>query len=534
MSNKKTKIYTNKHIKLINDFTRKIYDYASRYENQNCIYIKVIYLCISKILSFKNLFNCKKIKTDKQTIHVAFYMQGGVGDIIVYLKYIEKFAKMFDCKFSIDLYPTLKKVVYEKLLYKYSFINNVYNGLADYQNYYLNYDIAINMQRITKIDNFNDEKVKKLSPKCAEVVEKMINFEKQFPFVYKNMWQANYISKDIGMALNKNRCLLPDISSSLGLTEEDKTLLALLPQSFDILNRYNLKDIKYITIHRGIDNQVKSNDSVRLWPIEYYNDLVKRIKENYPSLKIIQLGYSKEWDLPIENVDVDLRGETTFDEVMSILKYSSLHIDYEGGYVHINNLLSNKSVVIFGQTEIKDVGYEGNINLKSNVCPVSCEGLSDKWAFQCIRGFDNPPPCMTELKPDYVFNQIKPYLDTKMSEPQKVVNRLSTADVNEYFSNNHIENAKILFFGKEFLDVAKTLNNNSINIYDYDLENNQIKDAENSGITLNYGDIYNLPENSESFDIVVSKDFSVYENPEFVQRELSRVLKNEKTLLIKE
>ena len=55
-------------------------------------------------------------------------------------------------------------------------------------------------------------------------------------------------------------------------------------------------------------------------------------------------------------------------------------------------------------------GYENNVNLKADgACPVPCEWITDDWQENCLRGFSEPP-CVTQLLPEYVYENIKQLL----------------------------------------------------------------------------------------------------------------------------
>ena len=295
--------------------------------------------------------------------------------------------------------------------------------------------------------------------------------------------------------------------------------MPLSAESFDILDKYDLKNKQYITITRSVELTKSQNNNVRLWPIAYYQELIKKMKQKYPEVKLVQLGVSRCEEL--RGIDVNLLGKTTLEEVKAILKHSLLHIDGECGMVHTKHFLYGKSAVFFGQTAIEYLGYENNINLKSNGCPHWCEWIVDDWQTHCIRGYDEPP-CMTELKPDYVFENIVPYLDSVVNKPEKQIEIQEVDDLKTYFENNVLSNKKIIFYGREFYDIAKNLvqNNNQITIYNSKLDNKEIKEAKNLGIHMDYGDIYNIPEDDDSCDLYI---LNVMPNNEFAANEIKRV-----------
>ena len=72
------------------------------------------------------------------------------------------------------------------------------------------------------------------------------------------------------------------------------------------------------------------------------------------------------------------------EEVKALLKNSLLHIDNEGGLVHLRHALcAKKSIVLFGPTSDLFYGYAENENVRSNVCEEPCEWENAKWNISC-------------------------------------------------------------------------------------------------------------------------------------------------------
>ncbi len=167
---------------------------------------------------------------------------------------------------------------------------------------------------------------------------------------------------------------------------------------------YGISALQFITVHRGNDLKNKAN-CVKLWPIGYYGILVKMLKQKYPEYQIVQLGVNKERCPDMENVDINLVGKTSLEDVVFLLKHSALHIDCEGGFTHLRHALhGGKTVVLFGPTDIAYYGYSENINLRTDVCS-GCEWVREKWLESCIKEMRNPA-CMYSLTPEYVFSEI--------------------------------------------------------------------------------------------------------------------------------
>ena len=91
-----------------------------------------------------------------------------------------------------------------------------------------------------------------------------------------------------------------------------------------------------------------------------------------------------------------------------ILKGSVLHVDIEGGLVHVASQLKTKCAVLFGPTPIQYFGYENNINITRGNCQ-NCYGMYlDINA--CARDMKEPE-CMYKILPEDVMDEIAEYME---------------------------------------------------------------------------------------------------------------------------
>ncbi|WAW00359.1 hypothetical protein NB636_02695 [Oxalobacter aliiformigenes] len=131
-----------------------------------------------------------------------------------------------------------------------------------------------------------------------------------------------------------------------------------------------------------------------------------KLKLSFPDIKIVQLGVSHERCESMQNIDINLIEKTTLPDIAALLKNAWLHIDCEGGLVHLRHALKGgKSVVIFGPTSPSFFGYSENINIRSDLCKYPCEWLTENWQKKCIRK-SNKHICMKSINADIVMNKI--------------------------------------------------------------------------------------------------------------------------------
>jgi ADP-heptose:LPS heptosyltransferase len=162
----------------------------------------------------------------------------------------------------------------------------------------------------------------------------------------------------------------------------------------------------YITVNTGFDENF-GHFSTKAYP--HMAKVIDAIRAQFPSVQVIQVGSATSER--IENADMDYRGKTSLPQCAFILRESLLHIDTEGGLVHMAASLGTKSCVLFGPTPVSFFGYEDNINIGPAACG-GCYWSTKTWMANCPRGFKNPI-CMHETKPETVAEAIFSYLTSR-------------------------------------------------------------------------------------------------------------------------
>jgi ADP-heptose:LPS heptosyltransferase len=162
----------------------------------------------------------------------------------------------------------------------------------------------------------------------------------------------------------------------------------------------------FVTVHSGFDPNfiISTRSATKCYP--YFDAVVALLKVRNPGLQVVQVGARNSQK--IEGCHLDLRGCTDLPEVAGLLCKSLLHIDNEGGLVHVAAQLGTRSCVIFGPTPVDDFGYADNLNIRPPVCG-GCWWINDSWMDQCPRGF-SVPPCMERQPPGPIADKINEFL----------------------------------------------------------------------------------------------------------------------------
>lgn len=157
----------------------------------------------------------------------------------------------------------------------------------------------------------------------------------------------------------------------------------------------------YLTINCGNGDCADDSMVAKSWPAACYEELTGLVKRNFPHIRIVQLG--GKGAVRIKGCDLYMFGRD-FTLVEHILKNALLHIDIEGGLVHIASQLGTKCIVLFGPTVEEYYGYENNINIRAGNCR-DCWGLYEDMN-KCARGMTQPE-CMYAITPEMVCGEVE-------------------------------------------------------------------------------------------------------------------------------
>jgi ADP-heptose:LPS heptosyltransferase len=171
-----------------------------------------------------------------------------------------------------------------------------------------------------------------------------------------------------------------------------------IPADESALARLGLQGKAFITVHNGFDTNfiISGKRATKCYP--YFDRVVTAIKAARPDVLIVQIGTTTSEAIP--DVDLNLIGQTSLQEVSGLLRATMLHLDNEGGLVHLAACYGRRSLVVFGPTPSDYFGYAGNININPLKCG-NCWWLDDLWMDRCPRGLDQPE-CMFSQPPEHV------------------------------------------------------------------------------------------------------------------------------------
>ena len=178
----------------------------------------------------------------------------------------------------------------------------------------------------------------------------------------------------------------------------------------ELLPKYKEPDIKlperFITFNTGYGElSGKPHDlgyiCTKAWPKEYWQKLIDLL-----NIDCVQIGAGPSCSI-INNTYLSLVDKLNIKQSAEVMRKALFHIDIEGGLPILNQHLGGRSVVLFGPTAIEQQGRSFNLNLRANTCTPCYEwGTNDKSLAMLKKDLPCNAHCMTDLKPEYVVEQI--------------------------------------------------------------------------------------------------------------------------------
>lgn len=354
----------------------------------------------------------RKISAEQKVdLKICFQISGGFGDYLVFANYLEYFKKKYSgSRDQIDIYFPMG-VGSAKSIFDDSYGVNLLRSAKKIKR--KTYDLYFKLSRFPQVCFYREVKIKATRPELLQYIAACKAFEVEHRDFFVFSPYRDGKTADYCIQRNQIRLQQPDIYGLLKITQEYRFPLKIQCDEQQFLQKWSLSPDKYITIHHGCDTRYSY--STKLWKWENYDSLAGMIKENYPELKIVQCGIDSKQFPQMRNADLNLVGKTNMEEVKALLKNSMLHIDNEGGLVHLRHALcAKKSIVLFGPTSDRFYGYAENENIRSDVCKVPCEWKNKEWNYKCNnkQKIENIAQCMCAIEIDNLFEELKPILRT--------------------------------------------------------------------------------------------------------------------------
>lgn len=348
--------------KFYEDLFNKINHYLVKYPySQKYASVKIIFFLTKKLFQKKYKSSFK----DKDT-HICVTLYGRIGDFVIAIRYLKSLAFFLNKKINVRVEKKYENIITE-LLYCCDFAI-----LAEDRTY----DIEISLCRFPKLIFIDSSR--RLDARCIEYCNEMEKFYRMFYTCYQN----DYLGYTLCKIRHIHRINQADFNLILNLENTSFNITTRLNEE-KVLKKFNLIKNHYITLQSGGGDLICKND-VRQVKSDEYKKVIKKYLGSSSTEPLVQIGVRGH--LVLDFVNLNLLGKTSFQEMLCILKNSKLHIQQEGGLVHLRHFLSAKaSVVFWGPTDQAFYAYKENYSEEISKCKdCCCEWIIPDWINECI------------------------------------------------------------------------------------------------------------------------------------------------------
>jgi hypothetical protein len=328
--------------------------------------------------------------------HIAVAVTGGVGDFLVIARFLRDLAAQ-DGGAQFDLYCPRPAIAQWACAGVPGFNAAHHDVLFDTLRG--EYDLALRAnQMVTLYPGTLRHTALRQAPRLAEAAERLIRIHPQIAgFVEQHPWLDHRLAET---AVTQGRDRRDYLHHLAGIDYGGDALE--VPADPAAPGRFGLYPGRYVTVHNGFDTDfvVTGTRATKCYP--HFGRVVEQLRAARPDLVFVQLGTVTSE--PIAACDHNLIGQTSMAEAAGLLAGALLHLDNEGGLVHLAACLGTRSAVVFGPTSSRYFGYPGNINIDPPVCG-GCWWTNRSWMDHCPKGYAEPR-CVTEQDPLVVAHRV--------------------------------------------------------------------------------------------------------------------------------
>ena len=333
---------------------------------------------------------------------VAFRISGGIGDHLIAARYIrDLLATVGDFKF--DIYSSRPGVV-SWIFSQFKGFHECYDEAFSWKERGGRYPLSMWIMSfvVAYTESANWGAVRSSSKRLVDVCAALQKFASKIDVFIAHHPRLDGALGQAAVYMNRNRYTFLQGMSGIDYGGPR------LPVATDgqALTRFGLDKRRYVTVHNGFDAEEANHvgtarAATKCYP--HFNELIAHFRSAFPGICVVQVG--TKTSKPIATADLNLIGCTSMPETAAILESAALHIDNEGGLVHLASCLGTRSCVVFGPTSVEYFAYEENINIRPAFCG-GCWWTTGDWLKNCPRGFDGPR-CLMEQQPQTIVAAIK-------------------------------------------------------------------------------------------------------------------------------
>lgn len=348
--------------------------------------------------------------SDDAPITIAFLITGSLGDHIAAARYVRDLYG-FAHPFQFDVYSS-RPAAARWLFSAFPSCRACYDEATAWDENRHTYKLGLWVNQFVSIDRdtYDPRAIRAANSVLADVANRIDKAEAQYDLFITTSPRTDGLlaRRSQFQGITRNR-ISHEIS---GLTYGGDAFE--MGRLGGVLDRFDLDKRRYVTVHSGFDLdyatlassavQPSPDRSTRAYPA--FDKVVAQLKSEFRDLVVVQLGGQSSQ--PIPRADMHLLNRASLGESAELLRGAMLHLDSEGGLVHLAAAVGTRCCVVFGPTPPGYLAYSDNINLPPPVCG-DCWWTTDDWHSNCPRGLMKPV-CLTERTPESIVEAVRPVI----------------------------------------------------------------------------------------------------------------------------
>jgi hypothetical protein len=334
---------------------------------------------------------------------IAVKITGGLGDGLVIARFLRDLAEQTGplCIDIFSLHPQQSRWIFSGV----KGIRFCHNEIV-FDHVLANYDAALCVNQFVVVhDDLIDWRKLAAHRRLVAALRAIVQYRPKIDIFVENYpYMDNFLAQKAVFSNHGRADFLHGIAA-LAYGGDD------LPVASDSQapERHGLLAGHYITVNNGFDTDffVGGKRATKCYP--HFDAVIRQLRERLPGIQFVQIGARTSEALPA--ADVSLIGQTSLPEAAGLLAGARLHLDIEGGLVHLARCVGTVSAVVFGPTPSSYFGYAANINIDPTFCG-GCWWITQTWMALCPRGLAEPR-CMAEQPASAVVAKVVAYLQAR-------------------------------------------------------------------------------------------------------------------------
>ncbi|WP_312635385.1 hypothetical protein [Oscillibacter sp.] len=448
---------------------------------------------------FQEQQQAEGILPDLSRLRISIYLGGALGDYIVYLRLVDELSTVCDC--DVDLF--LDRIEFGEFIYgnreNVTIVHDVYNNL--FVSSTAHYDLALHVDHGAILKHINLGAIRAKAPAFYHTACKIEEALLRNELHISDQHQRESVMLRYAKFSGDTKWSLLSCGGAVDMCGMYSNIL-LDMRWLPVLERHALTGRRYITVNFGADKNMGGTAQTKLLPVSTLMEFITAFKAKHSDILVVQTGVKNS--LALDRAD-RYAFDCRLEETAILLKSSLLHVDCEGGLVHLASQLSTPCVVSFGPTPSYYYGYPRNENIVSPVCG-ECMSVTGQWSKVCPRGLQQAV-CMAAITPQMLLERaekILKELPTQGLEPVQMTLRAAVQDVR---AGHRV--CLLAPLGTETFAAAQALRKRGCNVSVYiplqlDAKICEMRGAlKKQGIRVEYGDAFNVAVATGSFDRVL-------------------------------